>query len=188
MRVGAGQRVEAGTPLGLIGLSGDTEFPHLHFSVRRNGATPDPFASDTSTTCDAARSLWSNAAASALAYQSPAVINAGFAIGPVTSEDIDSGLAGSDLPVATSPAVVAFVQAVRSRAADIQILTLEGPDGAVLSRLESPPLNRNMAQRFIFVGKRKTTLEWPRGTYVAEFEVRRDGATAISRRFSFHLR
>ena len=32
-----GDRVEAGTPLGMIGLSGQTEFPHLHFTVRKDG-------------------------------------------------------------------------------------------------------------------------------------------------------
>ena len=30
--------------------------------------------------------------------------------------------------------------------------------------------------------------EWPRGTYEAEFEIRRDGATALSRHFSFDLK
>ena len=44
VRCTTGERVETGTPLGLVGLSGQTEFPHLHFSVRHNGATVDPFA------------------------------------------------------------------------------------------------------------------------------------------------
>src|SRR4051794_27387255 len=30
-----GDRVEGGQPLGMTGLSGNTEFPHLHFEVRR---------------------------------------------------------------------------------------------------------------------------------------------------------
>ena len=44
VRVEAGQSVEAGTPLGRVGLSGATVFPHLHFTVRHNGAIVDPFA------------------------------------------------------------------------------------------------------------------------------------------------
>ena len=39
----------------------------------------------------------------------------------------------------------------------------------------------------MFVGKRKASTEWPRGTYEAEFIIRRDGATALSRTFSFEL-
>lgn len=38
-----GQRVAAGEPLGLVGLSGQTEFPHLHLAVRHNGVARDPF-------------------------------------------------------------------------------------------------------------------------------------------------
>ena len=39
-----GQTVVAGTKLGLVGLSGDTNFPHLHFELRRNrSVVVDPF-------------------------------------------------------------------------------------------------------------------------------------------------
>ena len=38
-----GDRVVAGTPLGMIGLSGQTEFPHLHFTLRRRGMAIDPY-------------------------------------------------------------------------------------------------------------------------------------------------
>jgi len=42
-----GQRVDRGEVLGFVGLSGDTEFPHIHFEVRRNGRVIDPFAAST---------------------------------------------------------------------------------------------------------------------------------------------
>ena len=44
VRVRPGQTVSAGTPLGRVGLSGATVFPHLHFTVRHKGAIIDPFA------------------------------------------------------------------------------------------------------------------------------------------------
>ncbi len=43
VRVRPGVRVEAGAVLGTIGLSGKTEFPHVHFVVRRAGRIVDPF-------------------------------------------------------------------------------------------------------------------------------------------------
>ena len=38
-----GQNVQAGARLGVLGLSGRTEFPHLHFTLRHNGTLIDPF-------------------------------------------------------------------------------------------------------------------------------------------------
>jgi hypothetical protein len=188
VRVRQGERVEAGTPLGLVGLSGRTEFPHLHFSVFRNGELVDPFAADAPGTSDVARSLWSARAAEALAYRSPTVINFGFSAVPVSMEDIELGRAGSTPPNGDSPMLVAFIRAIGLNAADVQSFTLRGPHGDVLAHSENPPLDRNVAQHFMFVGKRKARGDWPRGRYEAEFEIRRGGATALSRRFSFELR
>lgn len=42
LAVTVGQKVNAGDMLGLIGNSGDSDGPHLHFEVRVNGAAVDP--------------------------------------------------------------------------------------------------------------------------------------------------
>lgn len=76
-----GQVVAAGTKLGLIGLSGDTNFPHLHFELRRNrNIIVDPFdASAGDDDCRAAtQSLWTKSAASEMPYV-PLLANVGFA-------------------------------------------------------------------------------------------------------------
>jgi murein DD-endopeptidase MepM/ murein hydrolase activator NlpD len=44
LAVRVGQRVVSGERLGLVGLSGDTRFPHVHFSLRHDGKVVDPFA------------------------------------------------------------------------------------------------------------------------------------------------
>ena len=41
--VAEGDRVEVGQPLALVGLSGETSFPHLHFDVRQGERVIDPF-------------------------------------------------------------------------------------------------------------------------------------------------
>lgn len=46
LKVRKGQKVRDGTVLGEIGLSGRTKFPHIHFSVRKNGKVIDPFDPD----------------------------------------------------------------------------------------------------------------------------------------------
>jgi hypothetical protein len=191
LRVRVGDRVEAGQQLGLVGLSGRTEFPHLHFSVFHNGKLVDPFAPTDApampSTSDVARSLWSANAAKALVYHSPEVINFGFSAEAVSMDDIEAGRAGASRPGATSPVLIAFVRTIGLRTSDVQSFTLKGPKGEVLAHSESPPLENNVAQRYMYVGKRKPTAEWPRGMYEAEFEVRRGGAVALSRRFTFEL-
>jgi Peptidase family M23 len=44
VRVNAGDQTTTGQPIGLVGLSGDTEFFHLHFTVRHREKIVDPFA------------------------------------------------------------------------------------------------------------------------------------------------
>ncbi|RMD62543.1 MAG: M23 family metallopeptidase, partial [Alphaproteobacteria bacterium] len=60
-----GQLVTAGTRLGLVGLSGNTEFPHVHFVVRYRGGARDPYTGrPPGRGCGApGRVLWTPAAA-----------------------------------------------------------------------------------------------------------------------------
>ncbi len=55
VRVAAGDRVEAGQPLGLVGMSGEANFPHVHLSVRREGVGIDPFTGAPAPTAAASR-------------------------------------------------------------------------------------------------------------------------------------
>ncbi len=87
-----GDAVKAGDRLGQVGLSGKTEFPHLHFTVRRDGKTIDPFAFGASTDgCSAGRSLWDPAVVAAFRYRAGFVFEAGFAAAPVNLADIETG-------------------------------------------------------------------------------------------------
>ena len=54
-----GDNVQVGDVLRKIGLSGRTQFPHVHVSVRHNGTRIDPFAPSGRLTCNAsADTLW----------------------------------------------------------------------------------------------------------------------------------
>jgi murein DD-endopeptidase MepM/ murein hydrolase activator NlpD len=62
LRIKQGDLVDLGQPLGLVGLSGDTEFPHLHFTVRHQGRIVDPFAhAAPPNSCGGGRSRWVDA-------------------------------------------------------------------------------------------------------------------------------
>jgi Peptidase family M23 len=188
IRVAPGATVSVGDILGRIGLSGRTEYPHLHFVVRHRGQVVDPFAFEVPPgTCGQDRPLWAEPLRSALAYKASAVLNIGFATGPLTMEMIETGEAGKPRLDRTVPAVVAFGRGIGLKAGDVQRLKITAPDGSELIHTAASPLERDMAQAMVFAGKRRPSAGWAAGTYVATYEVDRSGSTALSETFSVEV-
>lgn len=189
MKVKVGDQVGSGQPLALIGLSGNTEYPHAHVTVRRNGEMVDPSAPNLPNgTCagqNPPASTWTQAAADAMAYKPGVVLNAGFAAAPVSMEAIEAG--GIAPPTRASPMLVAYVRAINLRGGDVQQLTIVGPDGKPLAAGAQPPLDRAKAQYMMFTGKRAGGAPWAPGEYKASYVVKRDGKAVISRTFAIRL-
>lgn len=170
-----GQAVTAGQALGLVGESGEAAFPHLHFEVMRARQPVDPFAPGTGA-CGGGPMLWSPAAARALAYRSPSVLNQGFAGGAVSMEQIE---AAETQPPAPAAPLVAYVRAIGLEAGDELSLVLTGPDGRELARNRPLTLPGAKAQYMLFAGARTPAAGWPKGVYRASFIVRRAGKEAL---------
>ncbi len=181
-----GDLVRTGAPLGKVGLSGNTEYPHLHFTVLRNGVTIDPFAPEAArgTTCGSGASLWRSDISNALAYKPRAVLNTGFAAGPITMDQVEAGGLKAD---AASPALVAYVRAIGLKTGDEGMLTLTDPSGRVVaaSKPDTPP--RDQAQRLLYAGKARPAQGWPKGRYEAVYRVKHDGAVVLESRWSVTL-
>lgn len=187
LAVKQGDKVAAGAPLARVGLSGNTEFPHLHLTVRHAGQIVDPFAPDMSNpkACAAQRGLWTPQALARMAYRTGVVLNAGFTDAQVGMADIENG--GLRPATAGSPLLVAYVRAIALQPGDSVELDLKGPDGASLARTRGPPLKAWRAQDFVLVGKRRPPTGWAKGTYVADYKVWRAGRVAITRRLALRL-
>lgn len=188
VRVKSGQTVRAGEALGQVGLSGDTEFPHLHLSVTRHGKAVDPFGLGAKAgACRSGTSLWRPEVAARLAYRSPTQIAAGFAAGAVTAQDVDEGRAGRPAPNAGSPALVAFTRAIGLEKGDAQTLKLIGPDGKVVAEQTVPPLDRAKAVWMMFAGKKAPPSGFARGSWRATYSVRRGGRVVLERSWTISL-
>jgi murein DD-endopeptidase MepM/ murein hydrolase activator NlpD len=186
--VAKGQSVRLGERLGRIGESGDAAFPHLHFSVLHGGAKVDPFAWDAPAgRCGTGASLWSPAAAAALAYRSPQVIAAGFAPGAVDLDGAVSGEAEAARPGPLSPALTAWALAIGLKAGDVVSLTLTGPDQEVMARAELAPLAHDRAEQLAFAGLKRKAEPWRAGVYRGQLEIRRDGALVLVKRMEFSI-
>jgi peptidase M23-like protein len=183
VRVKPGDRVARGAKLGLLGLSGATEFPHLHFAVRHKGTPIDPFTGAAGQAgCGlAGRPLWRTDRP--IPYEEVALYNAGFA-----GEQPDAGRIRDDgpdaLPVdATSPALVLWVDILGVQPGDTIRLTITGPDGSALVDRQQT-IDRTQARRFLFAGRRASG-PWPPGVYRGEVRlVRTARGPALERRIS----
>lgn len=187
LQVKVGDTVAAGQPLARVGLSGDTEFPHVHFTVRHAGQVVDPFAPDMShpTACQAqAATLWAAPALRQLGYKAGAVLNVGFAPRPVTMADVEAG--GVPKPSAAAT-LVAYARLIGLEAGDRVELALAGPGGQNLAQSSLAPLASGKDQYIAYIGKKAPPRGWPHGAYKAEVRVHRAGAVVMTRRFGVTL-
>ncbi len=189
MMVKQGDTVMAGQPIARVGLSGNTEYPHLHLSVRKAGAMVDPHRPEAAPGgCDAASpgvGLWDPTAARALAYQPGAVLNVGFTGAQPTMDSVEAG--GVPAPGTADPALIAYVRAINLQAGDVQSLSVTDPTGGVLVENTTAPLDRAKAQYLLYVGKRTPPGGWARGRYVASYMVTRAGKPVLKRQFELAL-
>ena len=184
IRVRPGDRVVAGQAIGDVGLSGQSEYPHLHFTVRRGQTVVDPFSPDAAAgPCVAGFSLWSAEAAAALGYRDRVVLNAGFTDAPVTMDSIETGTL--PIPTATAGALIAYVRALGLKAGDVERLRVVGPDGGLVVDATGDVVPRAQAQRMIFGGKRNRGQGWSSGRYAATYTVEADGRTVLEHRFTY---
>ncbi len=90
-----GQSVATGDVLGEIGLSGKTEFPHLHLSIRHQGKAVDPYTGlEMESGCKVIttkKPLWNSSTLERLAYKPTALLNLGLATRIPTLDGVMAG-------------------------------------------------------------------------------------------------
>lgn len=178
LRVKPGDRVRRGDPIGLIGMSGNTEYPHLHFALRIKGQPVDPFTGpwkpgDCIKNDSLAGSLWTRNAARALGYRPSAVVAISLAssIPPASVADRP----GPALAPGRSDSLILWVDLFGTRAGDTQRFRIVGPGNAVLFE-RTAELSKGNLTWFAYAGRRAPVGGWPEGLYSGEYELVRNGA------------
>ncbi len=169
--VNEGDRVDTTTVLGQVGLSGRTQFPHVHMTLRKDGDVIDPFDPDGQIECGApsTETLWETPPP----YRPGGVLDVGFADAVPKFNAVKAGDAAANQMSTDAPAIVVFGYAFGGRIGDRMQLRIDGPDGVLIE--QAVELERNQAQYFRAVGKRRTTDAWPAGRYTGTVVLRRDG-------------
>ncbi len=170
-----GDSVTAGQKIGLIGLSGETEFPHVHFEVRFEERTVDPYTGPLpEARCGVVGTpLWSAGAAAAMTYRPSGLLDAGFAPASPTMEAIDRGdYAGATLS-ADSPALAFWVNVMGVQKGDQHRLRLLAPDGTAVAETAGAS-EKPRAREFRFVGRKRRGDGWAPGIYAGQYRLIRD--------------
>ena len=192
IRVKPGATVTGGSVLGMVGMSGYTEFAHLHFEVRHGKIIIDPFsgspATDAKNAGCKARSkapMWGAKAAAALAYQPATLISVGFAAQTPSLMAIEDG--EPEKPNSVAPALIAWARVIGVRKGDIESLVVTDALNQTLAESGPKSLDRSKAQWLSFAGRKRTVPSWPLGKYMAHYTLKRNGKTLIDREFSLSL-
>jgi len=178
--VGKGDRVEAGHRLGLVGLSGLTKTPHLHFAVRRQGVAVDPFLGADGDTCGASGNpLWRPEVSHRVAYRSFDIYNSGFAPGVPRVEDVRKGLYRGNAMPSSSEALVVWVDILGVEKGDRLVLKVLDPDGVIVVGKERV-VEEPQDPYFQYTGRRRPSAGWRNGVYRAEISLTRPRADSAS--------
>lgn len=173
-----GQIVQRGQVLGTIGLSGQTEFPHVHFEVTYQGKSIDPFAGiEGSDTCRLGhRPLWSLDALSHLDYRSSGILEASFS----------TGGAPESLISPDAKRILFTIKLFGIQNEDAQIIDVYAPSGQHLSHSENL-IAGNKAEMTAQLNLVPNQSRWPLGDYVVAYSLLRDKKPVIDKRFSVRV-
>lgn len=170
--VSTGDRVRMGQTLGQVGLSGRTQYPHVHLSVRKDGNVVDPFhpqgLPDCTTPTDPQQQLWQPP----IHYPPGGIVTSGLFPDMPSYDAIKSGSAAPGTLPADGPALVGWSFVYGTRPDDVLRLQLSGPEGPILEK--DVTLTKTQVLAFRAIGK-KTRAPWPSGSYQIQSWLIRDG-------------
>ncbi len=182
-----GQRVKAGDILGMVGLSGNTEFPHVDLSVSKDGKPVDPFSLEPTVCGKPSRTLWSSVALAALRYQPTGVLISGFAATPPLKDIAEAGGYDAQTIPGDAESIAFWTELFGMHKDDRLTLELYGPDKQRISNSQTL-LPGDKAVWFAYSGKRLKAGLWPVGRYSALLRLERAGKVVVEERRETEVR
>ncbi|MDP6173546.1 MAG: M23 family metallopeptidase [Rhodospirillales bacterium] len=179
IRVRNGQRVRAGQYLGLVGLSGATEFPHLHFQVRYKNKNMDPFVGlGRKAACGSGPNpLWTKATLAGIPYRRSIIFNTGFHDAKIDPGEVRAGRYRAKQLLGPLRKLFLWAEIWGAKPGDKVVFTLIGGNGKKLAAL-SRQINIPKPARFTVVVARSFIRKkgiLPKGQYRGRIVLSRSG-------------
>lgn len=190
-----GDKVEQGTSLGFVGMSGKASVPHLHFQVDFTDAESgermivDPFVGLTrSNNCGVGgRPLWHPSVASKLDYKTIELVDMGFATTAPTPEGLNKGLYDDKTLSVRAPYLFVWARGLYLEEDDHISFTITDPDGSEILNYTNE-LSEDQALGTLFSGIERPSVVWEAGTYTGRLEITRFTLEGNGGRFQFESR
>ncbi len=170
--VKAGDDVKAGQTLGMIGLSGATELPHLHFQVAQGEKIIDPFTGRAmNTACgQTGVSMWNGKAQEALQYRQTQVLMTGISADVPTIDGIREGKFRDASVPADSKILYYWVYGHGLQPESTITMHFKGPHDKTLVKAPIKP-EKYQLEFVRYVGVKLKEEAWPTGDYSGLFTV-----------------
>jgi hypothetical protein len=178
LRVRVGEDVPRGAVLAQVGLSGQSNYPHLHFEVIYLGTRYDPFSGrGLEDGCKGEQhSLWHEHALERLPTTLGGLLDSGFSSEALSPDQIRDGPARLLTAQPATERLFFWASAWALRAGDSDIMTLVGPNGATLA-LSKKSLMNNHHDWVRSIGVTTPKGGWPKGRYIGTYRAYRGEAS-----------
>lgn len=193
VKVQKDQHVKRGQLLGYVGLSGSTEFPHVHFGVKHNGKVVDPFTNITdpqycSQTTNLANSLWHPDIRASLTYNPTHLLNVYFSEEPLTFEQARDGRHRKTYIDPKADNFIVWTTLMGPLKGDILTLQLFSPMGTLMAGHQHV-FKKPKADYYFMVGeKRKKDYLWTKGIYTGKVRLTREEKVIFEKEATIEVR
>lgn len=185
INVKKGDFVTVGQKLGQIGLSGLTEFPHLHISFQQGNQFFDPFTGLERYTKGPKNPLWNPATLQELIYKPLVIYNVGISDEIPTLLNIRNGKYKNNQISSNSNMILVWIDAMHVEAGDVIAVNIKSPDGSCFVN-KNVIIDKSNAKKLMYLGKRKPENGFAKGTYNVQIFFKRPEANISDNKlFSF---
>ncbi len=168
-----GQNVKKGDILGMVGMSGFTEFPHLHYGLVKNKEIIDPFTGrKSSSNCglDNIKPLWDKGLN--LSYQPFVIQSSGFSATIPTLDHLGRDAASINQISLNDKNIVFWAILLGVRVDDVIQLTIYDANNKIYTTQEITQ-DRNRARQLYYIGKKINDQNLTAGAYTAQVKITR---------------
>lgn len=187
IKVKKGDLVMAGQKLGQVGMSGLTEFPHLHIDLQQGTKFFDPFTGLERYTKGTASSLWAPSVAQQLVYKPQVLYNVGVSnlipkLLDIRDDKYKANRIGSD-----SEMIIVWIDSMHIEVGDSINVQVKTPLGTSFIK-QNIIVDKPYAQKFFYLGRRKTPQGFAKGVYNVQITFNRPSAKITDNKaFTFEV-